>query len=359
MCVVIATAVAAYLLLLRDDKNETSLHASTMTVEALYAAVGQRLRDAGGVTHIRTRSEFRGLYSAEVSGQSWTEPGPDRVREEVEVQVAGQTHRSVSLTTPEEQFSVSPNSRSESRVGSSKYLRCHGASVAASLLLTCPELGGETTQRVEKGMYEGRAVVVLVEEGRELDGERRIQFTSRLYLDAKTLEPIAQRTEGFYIGGTPLPFLSTTHYESAEVIKRDDLPPDFFEAAAIGYVAPDPLAAVRAVTDLQVYWLGEQLTLPDGDVLVLTGSYGAPGRGAPYRLSLQYARKATPHEPPIITLQVFHRDMWERSPIAIRSRILGDTVIFINEGTIDGQGAILSKPGNLDFLLESLQSFEP
>ncbi|MGE0056947.1 MAG: hypothetical protein AB7T32_03065 [Dehalococcoidia bacterium] len=358
ICAIVVIAAAAYLLMRDDGDGETALQASTMTVEELYAEVDRRLEATdGGVVHITMESSFRGLYSAESTGETWIVGGAGLVREEVEVLVNGEAYRSSVLTVGDTRYTVDG---SGSRAGASKFLQCHGASVAASLLLSCPQPGSETSQRVEEGTHRGTDVVVLIEQGEKLSGEQRISFMSHLYLDARTLMPIELRSEGLYIGGTPLPFVSTTEYGKATIVSNPSLGSGFFEPSGIGYVAPDPLAAVRAVTDLQAYWLGRELTLPDGRVIVLLSSYESPGRGSPYRLQLQYATREAPYEPPFLTLMVFHRDMWERSPaIAAQAITFGDVVVFVNSTAFPGQQGLLDAPGSLEFVFSQLRPFGP
>jgi hypothetical protein len=359
ICLVLA--IGAGLLLLRDDAS-TSLRPSKMTAEELYASVDEKLAAINDVLYFEVESEVESVYKANSRGELWLFGRNDRVRQHIELSVEFEEnrsiHQSMMLTTPEERFTLDDDG--DSKVVSSRFWQCYDATVVASSLLGCEGPTTEMARHVEEGTLRGRDVVVLVEEGTSRDSDRTIRSKSWLYLDARTLMPIEGRSEGNYESDPSAPIRGITRFSEPKRLALSDLGADFFEPSGIGYVASDPLAAVRSVNDLQVYWLGPELTLPDGQTIFLRSSYQAPEPGRPYRLSLLYATKDAPHEPPTLSLMVFHRDMWERSPaIASQAVTLGDVVVFVQSQALPNQRTLLASPGNLEFILSQLRPFEP
>jgi hypothetical protein len=354
--VIVVLAVAVYFALNDDGDGGANLHASSMTVEELYAALDQRLAANDGILHLRRSLSFSGPYEAEGETETWIEPSRPVVRETMLIEAAGQQQTSQTVTTFGERFTVD-EADDRGHVADAKFWQCAGASIAASAILPCPSLDSDYQRHVEEGTWNGRKVIALVEEGTS-GGESRTQITQRTYLDAGSLMPLRRESLGFFLGSVPIPY---TAEEDFEVVEDDAVvAADFFEPAAIGYQQPDPLEGLRTVTDLTPYWLGEALTLPGGEVLVLASSAAAPGRGSPYRLSLQYATKGSPHTPPFLTVMVFHRDMWERSPaIGAQAATFGDVVVFVNAQSFPDQKSLVAPPNSYEFILSQLRPFEP
>jgi hypothetical protein len=354
---IVVAGIAAYVLIGNDGGDSAELRASDMTVEELYAALDQRIAASDGVLYLRRTIDFSGPYKAKGTVETWIKADGPVARETMRIEAAGQQHTSQTLTTSRERFTVDGGADADGHVADAKFWQCAGASIAASAILPCPSLDSDFQRHVEEGRWNGLKVIALVEEGTS-GGESRTQLTQRTYLDADTLMPLRREGVGFFLQQVPIPYTTVEDFEAAE--DGASVASDFFEPSAIGYQPLDPLEGLRAVTDLTSYWLGPEVTLPDGEVLVLTGSAAAPGRGTPYRLSLQYATKNSPHQPPFLTVMVFHRDMWERSPaIAAQAVTFGDVVVFVNAQGFPDQPSLVAPPNSYEFILSQLRPFEP
>jgi hypothetical protein len=335
--------------------GEDGLRPSSLSVEEVYGRVEQRLRESDRVLVVESSSEFSAPFEYTVDTRYWIDGREQVVRERFESDRFGSIE---AVTNPEERFSREQDGRS--RVVSSRAHQCYGAGVAASALLGCPGPTDNAEARVEEGRHGGRKVIVLVHTGTSRGSDQSMTYERRLYLDGKTLLPIEESSEGIYDDGSQRPYTASRTFRSMDWQDRDVLPAGFFEPAAIGFVPPDPEAGIRGATDLQVYWLGREFSAPGVDALVLRSSFAAPGRGAPYRYSLTYARKANPHEPPFLTLQVFFRDMWDRSPaIAAQAAFLDDTVVFFSESNVPGSSDRVLTPAALEELKRGLRPYEP
>lgn len=358
--VAVVAAVAGFVLL-RDGDEGDDLRQSAMSPGDLYADVAQRLGSMD-VLHLEMEAEGSGAFSYTAHFDVWLDGREHVVREEIEVEGQAQTR---SITNSAERFEVSPGrpptppgGDNGSSVASSRFWICNDSGPAASYLLGCASVGDEVSQSVLEGSRDGRDVVVLRTESTGRGSDRTISTVSHLYLDASTLLPVYAEAESDWEGFDE-PVRLVTRYTTVEEVPASALAPVFFEPAAIGWLARDPVEGMRGVTDLQRYWLGPEFTTPTGDTFVLYASVEAPGRGSPYRYSLQYALKAAPHEPPFLNVQVFHRDMWlsmgEISP-AVQQQVmtLGDVVVFVIGG-----GVPALDPATLQVVLDAVQPYEP
>ena len=337
------------------DDGENGLRPSTLTAEEVYGRVEQRLVESGRVLVVESTNEFTAPLAYTIDATYWLNARDGVVRERFESDAFGSYE---AVSNHEERFSREQDGRSA--VVSSRHFQCHGAGVAASVLLGCPGPTDRAEARIEQGRHRGRKVIVVVHAGTSRGSDQTITYERRLYLDAKTLMPIEEVIEGTYNDGSAQPYTAKRTIRRMEWQDRDSLSADFFEPAAIGYVPLDPEAGIRGATDLQVYWLGREFSAPGVEPLVLMVSFAAPGRGVPYRYSLTYARKANPHEPPFLTLQVFFRDMWDRSPaIAAQAAFIGDVVVFFSEGNVAGSSDRILTPAALEELKRGLLPYEP
>jgi hypothetical protein len=159
------------------------------------------------------------------------------------------------------------------------------------------------------------------------------------------------------VGSSPSQGEGTSrHSYEVDWIPEASLLPDLFDPAAIGF---DREAAIRNANDLQVYWLGSYFEAPGVEPLVLKSTYAAPGRGVPYRYSLTYARASNPHEPPLLVLQVFFREEWEKiSVFRNQTAAFGETVVFFSEAKAqEGPNTILT-PEALEALKAGLHPYK-
>jgi hypothetical protein len=134
---------------------------------------------------------------------------------------------------------------------------CHGASVAASVVLGCPSPAGQSNTTVELGAYLGRPAVVLVTTGTVEGSDERTSSTKLLYLDPDTFLPIGSEEEGSVDYGPTVPVQAHSTYRSG-FIAKDAVPPDFFAPASIGWqgvMAPLDQAHNLGITP---YWLGDR-----------------------------------------------------------------------------------------------------
>jgi DNA-binding CsgD family transcriptional regulator len=327
----------------REDEGPGDVETpSELTVEEVYRRVDEALA-SGGIYHAEIESSGVGIVPYETTEEQWVDASRQVAREETNSEFktpAGPQRQQATAIHRVDSSFVKDNQRTSDR----RPMLCYGAGLAASVVIGCP--GPTTTQTVTvaNGSYGGRKAIVLISEGRTRGSDETATFTARLYLDAKTYLPLASRSEGEVDSGQRRPASSQTTYTTSWV-QRDALPAGFFEPAAIGYVPPDPQAAIRNATDLQVYWLGPEFSAPDVERLVLMSSVAAPNRGAPYRYSLTYVRASNPHDPPFLTLQIFFRDIFSSVSSQLpadRVVVLGDTVVFISDSTSPGGARLLS-----------------
>jgi DNA-binding CsgD family transcriptional regulator len=327
---------------------------SELTVEEVYRRVNEALAQSGRIFHAKIESSGAGLVPYETTEEQWVDASRQVAREETNSEAqAGDGPRHFQATAIHKQDAtlLKDNERSTER----RPMLCYGASLAASVVIGCPGPTTTQTMTVVDGTYGGRKAIVLISEGRTVGSDETATFTARLYLDAKTYLPIASTSDGEVDSGQRRPASSKTTYTTSWV-QRDTLPADFFEPAAIGYVPPDPQAAIRNANDLQVYWLGTEFSAPDLERLILRFSAAAPNRGVPYRYSLTYARASNPHDPPFLTLQIFFRDIFNSVSSQLpadRVVVLGDTVVFISDASSPG-GSRLLTPQALEQLKQGL-----
>ena len=335
--------------------GQDGLRPSSLSVEEVYGRVEERLQESDRILVVETEVESSGLLNETISANLWIDGRRGLVRERFESVRFGTTE---SISTQEERFKRELDGVSS--LVSSRNFQCHGAGVAASALLGCPGPAARAEARVEEGRYQGRKVIVVVHAGTSRGSDQSMTYERRIYLDAKTLFPFEAEIARASEAGASEPNTATITFRKVRWEDRDKLPSDFFEPGAIGYVPLDPEAGIRGATDLKVYWLGREFSAPGVEPLVLKVSGAAPSRGVPYKYSLTYARKANPHEPPFLTLQIFFRDLWDRSPaIAAQAAFLDDTVVFFSEGNVPGSSIRILTPAALEELKRGLRPYEP
>jgi DNA-binding CsgD family transcriptional regulator len=312
---------------------------SELSVEEVYRRTDETLAQSGRVYHAEVESEGTSIAPFESSGEQWVDASRQVAREEIvsELKAPATPRRDEAAAIRRSDGSFEKDSE---RTRQTPPRMCHGATLAASVVLGCPTDNATTT--VANGSYGGQDAILLIIKG-ETVGTDSTPFTSRTYLDAKTFLPVAAIMEG---DQNQLLASKTTYTTSW--VQRDTLPADFFEPAAIGYVPPDPQAAIRNANDLQVYWLGTEFSAPNVERLILRSSVAAPNRGVPYRYSLTYARASNPHDPPFLTLQIFFRDIFNGVSSQLpadRVVVIGDTVVFFSDASSPGGGRLLTPEG--------------
>lgn len=129
----------------------------------------------------------------------------------------------------------------DGRSQSVEALTCHGSdSAVLSTLLGCAGYLEESATRVGGSeRYGGRQAIVIVTEGTSRGEDERLDFTDRLYVDARTWLPLAIETTGTFDYGPRASYKARDLFEH-EFVAADSLAADFFEPASIGYVEPDP-----------------------------------------------------------------------------------------------------------------------
>ena len=353
---VLAVGLAAVLLIPDSPDGETP---SDLTVDEVYRRASETLHDSGKVYRalIETEGESFASYSART--QMWVDPSRQVAREESTFEFnlpsgPRQPIRYAAIHASEASYRVEDGKSSAVRART-----CYGADLATSVAVGCPGFTEESTTTVANGSHRGRKALVLVKEGTSRGSDETFVFTERLYVDPKTYLPVALESEGTLNDQTAA---YTRRSYKTEWLARESLPPNFFDAAAIGYVAPDPEAGIRDARDLQVYWLGRDFSAPGVEQLVLKSSFAAPGRGAPYRYSLTYVRASHPFEPPVLDLQIFFRDMWDSvkviGPFTDQAVLLGETVVFFSEGTVPGSTDRILTPEALEQLKRGLRPYD-
>ena len=152
--------------------------------------------------------------------------------------------------------------------------------------------------------------VLLVTTGTSRGSDEITTSTTRLYLDPRTLLPIASDVTGTYDYGVVEPFSGEGSYEH-EWIDRDSLPADFFTPDSIGYVgATDPEAQLEDLDPgTPVYWLGADYPGTAELPALRLRQAAAPAR-TPYRIELTYGEPG-PVLRPVLSLQEFSVTQWE------------------------------------------------
>jgi hypothetical protein len=322
---------------------------SELSVEEVYRRVDEALVQSGRIYHAETDSEGTSIVPFESSGKRWVDASSQLAREEMTFEYktpdGPQSHETTTIHRPDASFV-----KDDDRVSERRPLLCYGATLAASMVLGCPGALEKSTTNVAEGSYDGIKAILLIREGTSRGSDENFTFTQRLYLDAKTYLPIALESKGEVEYGQRQPTSEKRTYKTSW-LDRSSLSADFFEPAAIGYAPPDPQAAIRNATDLQIYWLGREFSAPNVERLILKSSVAAPVRGVPYRYSLTYVRASNPHDPPFLTLQIFFRDIFERVSGQIPAGqvvIIGDMVVFfvpVGNGILTPEGLEQLKQG--------------
>jgi hypothetical protein len=305
----------------------------------------------GRVLLIEVESEGDSLAPYRASSRLWVDAGRQLAREEGSSSLEPPDADPVTLTFQAIHTTEATINVSEGNSGPRAPRTCYGADLATSVVLGCPGPTERSTTTTATGSYDGRETIVLTTEGTSRGSDEAHTFTRHLHLDATTYLPVAAVSDGTL--NDVKPTFDRTTYE-VSWLDAGQLAADHFDPSSIGYVPQDPEAGIRGVDDMQVYWLGREVDVPGIGTLVLRSSFEAPGRGAPYRYGLLYVRKETPFDPPFLNLQIFFRDMWDRSPaIARNAAFLGDTVVHF----MDGGGGILT-PDTIEALKRALVPYE-
>lgn len=297
---------------------------SELSMEDVYARVAETAARPGQVLHSTARSETEaGLFSNTSLREQWVDVSGNAVREEgVYTFTSSQAKREgarpsrrTTITTSESR--VTRHDDGSFTDGDPDSFACYGASASVSALLRCAHPTEESETRAERGEYAGRPAVVLVTTGSTSGSDEREEFTERLYLDARTLLPVAAEREGTLDYGRAVRLRGRTRFEH-EWVTAASLPNGYFDAASLGYERPDPVEDLdRAADDLQAYWLGERLEkrgeLP---ALAISNVVDADaGGGEGYELVLEYNLAADRYSRMGVTMEQWNMGVWENAPV--------------------------------------------
>ena len=161
--------------------------------------------------------------------------------------------------------------------------------------------------------YEGTAAIALVFHGEIQSGSRA--FTSRVYLDASTMLPIARVTQVSSPDEENEAVARYTH----EFVSRDSLAEDFLDPRSIGYGMKDAADQLELIaSQVPVYWLGEDVELAGTHDLVLARvetQLTFPPDRAPYPEGAVYGRHLyyeTPSGVSGVYIFLWTPEEWER-----------------------------------------------
>jgi hypothetical protein len=310
------------------------------TVEEVFARVEETLRGQDGIYYVViTAAQDAGEYSYDGTIERWVDARRNVMREEREgwSRVDDWGGRSTGLIADGTWYVREVNGE----IWSGTAPTCYGASHAISAVLDC-QVPLETF--VEYGLFDGRAAVVLVAQGEGGGSDSNIVYTSRMYLDASTLLPIAHEMDGEIDYGEVADFIYRATY-THEFVASDSLADDFFDPAAIGYTPWAVMAPIDDATgDVTVYWLGLEFA-PGGDLpeLILDRVEFEEWDRLEYTLSLQY-RGVEPdnwafaiihfrgHKVREASIMRTKRDYWQRLPCFAEEQITlaeGQATIFM------------------------------
>jgi hypothetical protein len=314
------------------------------TVEEVYERVEETLRAQGGIFYVKLVIEQdAGEYSYDAVTERWVDVRHNVVREEsegwsrVDENWGGNTTTLVvegTMYTREYTAEISAGTASS----------CYGASHSVSALLGCPSPTETSQTTVEHGSYGDTATIILLTHGESHGSDSNVVFTSRLYLDADSLLPLAHELDGEIDYG-PTAKMTYRAIYTHEFLAPESLPDGFFEPGSIGYTGTHLTSQIEnAADDIAVYWLGLEFD-PGGEFpeLVLDKVEVALWDDSNYGLSLQYRGVDDPYDWTLAVFYVWQRDVWDEEMASVQDARRQNLPCHSEQEIMlaDGQAAIL------------------
>ncbi len=166
---------------------------------------------------------------------------------------------------------------------------------------------------------------------------------SSFYVDSETLLPLAWEIQSYDHSNQEMLRLLATF--DNEFVPASDLEAGFFDPAAFGYVAIDPLAALDDPTlDVTVYWLGERFE-PGGDlpaVEIYEALGPRPAGGGPGdQVMIEYQPVGVDGTSFGFYLQLLTPDTWESQGSKLGSDLWQNPCVETEEIEVDGGTATI------------------
>lgn len=277
-----------------------------LTVEEVYASVARAIGGGeGDVLHVAMVVEggtlnsgtpvpipeaFKDYKPEDYADQLWLEPATDSVRTEHRTRYEGETSNRVDrgIQRAARLFSVDHIGNSAEYTAST----CpESASTVVVVLMGCT--GSDSTTTVEQDEHEGKPAILLIARRESESDGSTIYFERTVFVDPTTHLPLGDERKSSHDDPTLERYdFSTVRRYDIEFVRRSSLADGFFEPAAIGYVATEPIPADNLRSDIngmRVYWIGADFDAGLEGPLVLLRVAVYPGEFSPGpRATLRY-----------------------------------------------------------------------
>ena len=290
-----------------------------LTVEGIYTRFAEAIDRPDLVYKVTVEMNTKSdLYSLKATERRWVDVRQEMIRGEYEGDLRSDEdggseeihYKDLNLIVDGREYRHTEEPEREDNDMKLGARTCFGAGSAVSAVLGCPGSTEESTKTLELGEYRGRKVVILVTSGTRHGSDETDTFTERLYLDRRTLLPIAmemdyERDSGEITHGTGLLTFKN------DFVAAESLPDDFFDPASIGYVEKDPEAPLNSDLSVTVYWLGRDFagsgSLPPLTLRNVTiPQYG----GSEYKAALDYRLGTEEFGYPVLTIEEWPAANW-------------------------------------------------
>jgi hypothetical protein len=324
------------------------------TPEEVYVRVGRALDRPGFVYHdtVTTEYDYPPLlksWEGESRFERWVDAGRDLAREERRYPRGSGVWRAITAGGGR----YIQTSRGIPNVAEAE--RCRGGSPTTSTVLDCTRQIDKKSMRVEAGEYEGKAAVVLVQNGTSYGSDETVRYTERLYLDPNTYLPIAKLMEGEMDYGEVAKLSARSTY-SHEFIPADSLPAAFFDPRSFGAGRLPSTRPLDRDWGIPAYWLGARY--PGAGKLPPLEISAINTRSEMYEYFIDY-RVANSLTPMTVRVEVFDTAKWNpgwfsmllRQPCVKRTEVTlpgGRAVIYSRHESEDGAPARPTPAGNAD-----------
>jgi hypothetical protein len=279
LCAAIGIAVGVF----RLAADGGSDAAPAPPVAEVYADVAAALLRPGMVAHVVFDAEGSDAW---ISGrhEAWVDVATDHAHERTVTM-----YRSPSVSTTRERGVIYRAGAAytvgeDGRPFKSPIQSClHGATRVLALLANCPSQG-KISLRTESRRFDGVDALAVVIEGKLSGIDSVIEIHNRLFVDAGTRLPLAFESKGtdrYALGGYENEFHGITRY-AIDFVRRDSLPPDFFDPSAIGYRETElPQAIDAAGAAFPIFWLGAEHPGSDAVPPIALSDVRVVGSGQP------------------------------------------------------------------------------
>lgn len=308
--------------------------ANVTTVEEAYEALLGRLRGRQSVLHTMITTEFvqGDEHQQQLEKDLWLDAGRGAGRQEYVLSPDfGADIAEQGVTIFDDRYAFVPDDPDEALRQEADMLCPGSESLLVSVLLECVAfslhaLNADAAASLETGVeYEGTPGIALVFQGENETGSTA--FTSRVYLDAETLLPIARVTRASSAEGE----LEVVSRFEHEFVSRDSLAAGFLDPRSIGYGVEDASQQLdRIESEVPVYWLGEDVDLAGTEDLVLARleiQLTFPPDEAPYPEGRVYGRHLyyeTPSGVPGVYIFLWTPAEWQRYVATPQGQFLSD-----------------------------------